>query len=185
MGGVGRKRTTVSRIVIFGNSGSGKSTLAEALARQAALEHLDLDALAWDRVNPAQRKPLDASRIELATFIQAHEKWVVEGCYSDLLSSVISHCTKLIFLNPGIDRCIQNCRKRPWEPHKYPSPEAQNKNVEMLIRWIREYETREDEFSLRNHRRLFDEFQGEKVEFTANQPMPNKLLQATCEDARA
>ena len=117
-------------------------------------------------------------------FIQAHNEWVIEGCYSDLLSLAISHCDKLIFLNPGIEACIRNCRSRPWEPHKYPSVEAQNQNLEMLIRWVREYETRDDEFSLRRHRQLFAQFDGEKVEYTDNIQMPNKAMHPTREDAR-
>jgi adenylate kinase family enzyme len=155
----------MSRIVIFGNSGSGKSTLAAALARETRLEHLDLDTLAWDKASPTPRRSLIESRNELSCFIQAHNAWVIEGCYSDLLSLAISHCDKLIFLNPGVEACIRNCRSRPWEPHKYPSVEAQNQNLEMLIRWVREYETRDDEFSLRRHRQLFAEFDGEKVEY--------------------
>ena len=174
----------MSRILIFGNSGSGKSTLAAALAREAALDHLDLDTLAWDRVSPNQRRPLVASVADLDAFIRAHDKWVVEGCYSDLISSAIPHCTKLIFLNPGIESCIQNCRNRPWEPHKYPSPEAQDKNLEMLIGWIREYEAREDEFGLRSHRQLFDGFQGDKMEITGKRPVPNSAIHPTCENAR-
>ena len=142
----------MSRIVIFGNSGSGKSTLAAALAREASLEHLDLDTLAWDKASPTQRRSLIESRNELSCFMQAHNEWVIEGCYSDLLSLAISRCDKLIFLNPGIEACIRNCRSRPWEPHKYPRVEAQNQNLEMLIRWVREYETRDDEFSLQRHR---------------------------------
>ena len=165
------------KIVIFGNSGSGKSTLASALARELAIEHLDLDTLAWDLANPTQRRPLNRSLSDIAAFIHAHEEWVVEGCYSDLLSLAVSRCTRLIFLNPGMDVCMQNCRMRPWEPHKYPSPEAQNRNLDMLVEWVHEYEKRHDEFSLHSHRKLFDEFHGDKVELTANQPVPNKLLQ--------
>ena len=121
----------MSRIVIFENSGSGKSTLAAALAREASLEHLDLDTLAWDKASPTQRRSLIESRNELSCFMQAHNEWVIEGCYSDLLSLAISRCDKLIFLNPGIEACIRNCRSRPWEPHKYPRVEAQNQNLEM------------------------------------------------------
>jgi len=101
---------------------------------------------------------------------------MIEGCYSDLLSLAIFHCDKLIFLNPGIEAFIRNCRSRPWEPHKYPSVEAQNQNLEMLIRWVREYETRDDEFSLRRHLQLFEEFDGEKVEHTDNIQMPTKAM---------
>lgn len=46
--------------------------------------------------------------------------------------------------------------------------EAQDANLRMLIGWVREYETREDEFSLREHRRLFDAHGGPKVEYTSN-----------------
>ena len=167
------------RTLIFGNSGSGKSTLAAALAREAGLEHLDLDTLAWDKANPTQRRSLIENRNELFCFFQAHSEWVIEGCYSDLLSLAIFHCDKLIFLNPGVEACIRNCHFRPWEPHKYPSVEAQNQNLEMLITWVQEYETRDDEFSLRRHRQLFAEFDGEKVEYTDNIRMPNKAMHAT------
>jgi hypothetical protein len=58
----------------------------------------------------------------------------------------------------------------------------QNQNFEMLIRWVREYETRDDEFSLRRHRQLFAEFDGEKVEYTDNIQMPNKAMHPIRED---
>lgn len=172
------------RILITGNSGSGKSTMAAQIAAEYGLPHLDLDTLAWDKASPTQRRSLIENRNELFCFIQAHNEWVIEGCYSDLLSLAVSHCDKLIFLNPGVEACVRNCRSRPWEAHKYPGVEAQNQNLEMLIRWVREYETRDDEFSLRRHRQLFAEFDGEKVEYTDNIQMPSKAIQPTREGAR-
>lgn len=35
-----------------------------------------------------------------------------------------------------------------------------------LIEWVREYETREDEYGLARHRRIFDDFKGPKREYT-------------------
>ena len=99
----------------------------------------------------------------------ANEHWVVEGCYADLLEATLCHCTRLLFLNPGIEVCIANARIRPWEPHKYPSKEAQDANLEMLIGWIRNYETRSDTFSLAAHRALFDSFGGNKIELTSRE----------------
>ena len=93
---------------------------------------------------------------------------MIEGCYADLLALALPRATDLVFLNPGVDTCIANARNRPWEPHKYPSPEAQNANLNMLIGWIRDYAEREDEFSLAAHRRLFEGFAGRKREFTSN-----------------
>jgi adenylate kinase family enzyme len=158
----------MERIIIFGNSGSDKSTLAMTLASLNRAPHLDLDVIAWEAERPGVRVAQAESSRELMRFIEASESWVIEGCYSNLLREAAAHCTEMIFLNPGIEACIENCRARPWEPHKYPSREAQDANLQMLVGWVREYETREDEFSLREHRRLYDSHQGKKVEYNSN-----------------
>ncbi len=157
------------RIVIFGNSGSGKSTLAREKAEILACSHLDLDTVAWaeNRKKPT-RKSIADSRNLIEPFLAKTENWIIEGCYSDLLALVIPFSTEIIFLNPGVDTCITNCRKRPWERHKYESPEAQNANLEMLTAWIEQYPQREDLFSLQVHRRLFDAYSGTKHEYTSN-----------------
>lgn len=158
----------MERIIIFGNSGSGKSTLAMTLASLHQAPHLDLDVIAWKADKPGVRVEHAESRRELMRFIEGSEGWVIEGCYSHLLKEAAAHCTEMIFLNPGIEACIQNCLARPWEPHKYPSREAQDANLQMLIGWVREYETRDDEFSLQAHRKLYDEHSGKKVEYNSN-----------------
>lgn len=152
------------RVVIMGNSGAGKSTLAARLAAEHALAHLDLDTLAWLPVEPPQRASLAESVARLAVFTAAHDRWVIEGCYADLLGAAVERCTELVFLNPGVEACLAHCRARPWEPHKYASKEAQDANLAMLLDWVRAYETRSDEFSLRAHRTLFDGFAGAKRE---------------------
>lgn len=150
------------RLVIFGNSGSGKSTLAKRLARASGLASLDLDTLAWQPTAPPTRRALTDSALDIERFMQAHGDWVIEGCYADLVAIALPRCSGLVFLNPGIETCIEHARSRPWEPHKYATPEAQDANLQMLVTWIAEYETREDEFSLRAHRALFDGFRGAK-----------------------
>lgn len=158
----------MKRILIFGNSGSGKSTLARALAQRHELAHLDLDGVAWDKTSPTTRRSLAESEIAIREFLGTHEGWVIEGCYSDLLELVASDANEMLFLNPGVEQCIANCRNRPWEPHKYASEEEQNKNLSMLIDWVRQYPERDDVFSLVAHRALFDSFQGIKTEHQSN-----------------
>lgn len=158
----------MERIVIFGNSGSGKSSLAKALAARHGVEHLDLDVIAWEPERPGVRADAVESERALLRFVEASDGWVIEGCYSGLLGVAAAHCTEMIFLNPGVEACVENCGVRPWEPHKYETREAQGANLRMLIEWVREYETREDEFSLREHRRLFDAHRGPKVEYRSN-----------------
>jgi adenylate kinase family enzyme len=158
----------MERIVVFGNAGAGKSTFAKALSRLYQAAHLDLDTVAWTAEPPGVRADVQASTCALMQFIESAGNWVIEGCYADLLRAAAPHCTEMIFLNPGIEACVENCRARPWEPHKYENREAQDANLPMLIPWVRRYETREDECSLSAHRELFDMHQGRKVECRTN-----------------
>ena len=158
----------MNRIIVFGNSGSGKSTLATRLSREHALAHLDLDPLAWLPTDPPQRRPLEDCDASLQHFLDEHESWVIEGCYADLLERVMPRATQAIFLNLSVAQCQDNARRRPWEPHKYPSREAQDADLPMLLAWIADYARRDDVLSLRAHRALFEAFAGQKREITNN-----------------
>ena len=158
------------RVLIFGNSGSGKSTLAKSLSVSHGLTHFDLDAIAWLDTDPPQRTPILDSARQINQFMAAHDRWVIEGCYADLLEIANDNATDVIFLNLSVEDCIANARRRPWEPHKYPSKAAQDANLEMLIGWISRYPTREDTCSLQAHQALFDSFHGAKTMKTINPP---------------
>ena len=152
------------RYVIIGNSGAGKSTLAHSLARRHRLAHLDLDLLAWLPGLPPVRRPLAEALGDIRAFLEREPRWVLEGCYADLLAEVLPQADALRFLNPGAEVCVAHCRARPWEPHKYASKAEQDARLEQLVRWVRGYETRQDELSLSAHQALFDRFQGDKLE---------------------
>ena len=154
----------MKRIIIFGNSGSGKSTLARKLAKKHLIKHLDLDVLAWEDTSPPMRKSIHDSGDEIDQFIQNNQSWVIEGCYTDLLSIAAKHANEMVFINPGVETCIQNCRDREWEPHKYLSKHAQDNNLDMLINWVKQYPLRGDEFSLIAHQNLYNGFAGKKIE---------------------
>ncbi|NBD17713.1 MAG: shikimate kinase [Cyanobacteria bacterium] len=113
----------------------------------------------------ADRRPLAESIAEAKTFIETNESWLIEGCYADILEPLLPYCKKLIFLNPGVESCVSHCKARPWEPEKFESKEAQDKNLENLIQWVRSYNIRDDEYGLKRHRALYDAFSGEKYEF--------------------
>lgn len=151
------------RIVLLGNAGAGKSTMARRIIGDKDIPRLSLDEIAWNQ--GAERKPLNQSLRELRRFIENNDRWVIEGCYSDLVEAALPHCTELRFLNPGVDVCVEHCRQRPWEPAKFTSPDEQAAMLEPLIQWVRQYETRDDEYGLRRHRRIFDRFNGAKREY--------------------
>lgn len=158
----GTSESQPRRILVFGNSGSGKSTLAASLAAEHGIEHLDLDPLAWQPTEPPTRLPLEEAAQKLRTFGESHSEWVVEGCYADLLELLSEDATSAIFLDLPVAECQANARKRPWEPHKYASKEAQDAKLEMLLDWIAEYPEREDVLGRRSHEALFDSFAGVK-----------------------
>ncbi|WP_192022536.1 AAA family ATPase [Shewanella sp. WPAGA9] len=158
----------MNKVIIFGNSGSGKSTLACALAKRHQLSHLDLDTIAWQASNPPTRLPLEQSKLHIQSFLDKNTNWVIEGCYADLLALVAPFAEEAIFLNLPVSECVDNAKRRPWEPHKYPDKQAQDANLPMLIDWIGQYTTREDTFSLSAHERLYRDVKATKMMFKSN-----------------
>ena len=59
---------------------------------------------------PPERKPLPESAQEINRFIQAHENWVIEGCYADLLEIALVKSNEIIFMNLSIKACIANAK---------------------------------------------------------------------------
>ena len=154
------------RVLLIGNSGAGKSTLARALAGTHALEHLDLDTLVWEPDQPATARPAEVVRAEVLSWAQGRARWVVEGCYGELIEALLPLASELRFLNPGLAACLAHNRARPWEPHKYPSKAAQDAMLEPLLLWTAGYYTRDDAWSYAAHRRIYDAFAGAKREIT-------------------
>lgn len=155
------------RVLVFGNSGSGKSTYATALETRERIPHLDLDTIVWVPNQIAVMRPAEAIRASLEAFIAANADWVIEGCYGELVEAAASRASELVFLNPGVDACLANNARRPWEPHKYASLEEQNSMLANLQAWVAGYYQRHDQWSYAAHRRIFDAHQGRKVEYTA------------------
>lgn len=168
------------RVVVTGNAGAGKSTLATRLSAATGAVHLDLDSLAWTEADPPCRRDLRESLAAIDAFVMAHDAWVVEGCYTELLEPVARCCTCFVYLNPGIEACVRNCEARPWEPHKYSSPAAQHAMLPALLAWVRDYESRDDTFSRASHRALFDACQACKIEVTASLPPADLIDRITC-----
>lgn len=155
------------RVLIMGNSGSGKSYRAQALAAQHGLAHLDLDTIVWEPGLIAVPRAPEQVRAELLAFVEGNESWIAEGCYGDLVEAALPFCSELVFMNPGLEVCLENNRRRPWEPHKYASMEAQQSKLAFLLEWVAGYYTRDDAMSYARHRQIVDGFSGNKTEVNA------------------
>lgn len=169
------------RIAIIGNSGSGKSTLAGQLARRCGLAVLDLDTVAWEPDRIAVARDAAAACADVRAFCDARRDWVVEGCYASLVAESLPFGPTLVFLDPGIEACLAHCRQRPWEPHKYPSKNAQDEKLAFLLDWVRDYARRDDDASLKKHRSLFERATVRKLHW--QRPSDATLLDLILESA--
>src|SRR5262249_28715902 len=98
------------------------------------------------------------------TFCGRHKNWVVEGCYANLARAALACSPRLLFLNPGEEQCLENCRSRPWEPHKYRSKNEQDTRLPFLLSWVGDYYRRAGEMSLAGHVSCFESYLGPKRE---------------------
>jgi adenylate kinase family enzyme len=161
------------RVAILGNSGSGKSTLAQKLAGSSGTPRLDLDTVAWEPGKIAvARDP--AAAADVRAFCEKHASWIVEGCYANLISASLPFGPQLLFLDPGPEQCQSNCRARPWESHKYTSPDEQDARLEFLLHWVADYYSRDGDMSWQEHKRLFDDYPGPKLHLRSDD---DQLLQ--------
>jgi adenylate kinase family enzyme len=164
------------RIVIIGNSGSGKSTLAAAVASETHWPTLDLDTVVWEPNLIAATRPRAAVERDVERFCTLHGHWIVEGCYADFAATALRHAGLLVFLDPGMEQCLENCRRRPWEAHKYPSRAEQDERLPLLLTWVRDYYTREGALSLQDHQALFESHAGPKRRFASPVTSVSDLL---------
>lgn len=153
------------RIAILGNSGSGKSTLALGLSGAQGWPRLDLDTVAWEPGKIAVPRDPERAQADVRHFC-AGASWVVEGCYGSLVKVALERGGVLLFLDPGSQRCLDNCRLRPWEAHKYASKAEQDAGLTFLLEWVASYERREGELSRTGHEEVFLAHDGTKFRLT-------------------
>ena len=161
-------RGRLVRLLVFGNSGSGKTTLAGRLAEEHGIPHLDLDTLVWEPEQIAvQRTPGDVFA-NLDRFLETRDSWVIEGCYGELIEHAASRCTRLIFLNPGVEALPRPQRTSTLGASQVRDAGGPGRDAgDALQAWVRDYYDRDGDWSYRAHRAIFDAHPGDKVEYGA------------------
>ena len=119
-------------------------------------------------------RPAPARLDDLLAFCGRHPSWIVEGCYADLIEASLAWRPELILLNPGLDACIANCRRRPFEPGKYQSKDEQDSGLEFLLEWVERYYDRNGPMSLEGHLELFRRYDGPKRQITTAEASPGE-----------
>ena len=160
------------RVLVVGNSGSGKSTLAAGAAARGGWVHVDLDTVAWEDAVPPERAPLERSLAAVRAAVAGAAGWVVEGCYADILEALSPEATHLVFVDRSPETCRRHAVQRPWEPHKFPSREAQDAHLAALLAWIDAYPGRDGPLGRAAHEALFATFGGRRWRVTDEAPGP-------------
>lgn len=154
------------RFAVLGNSGSGKSTLASALAAFHGAACLDLDTIAWVPGTIAVPRDSVEAESDVRRFCSEHASFVIEGCYENLIAASFSFRPHLVYLDVDASVCERHCRARPFESHKYSSPEEQDQRLAFLLDWVRAYYTRTGPMSRSEHIRLYESYAGPKSRHT-------------------
>lgn len=136
--------------------------MARAIAQEHGWPVLDLDTVVWERPKIAAARDGGAAREDVVRFCADHSDWIVEGCYGDLIAATLHYCPLLILMDPGLDQCLENCRRRPWEAHKFRSKAEQDEQLAALLTWVRGYYVRDGSMSLDAHEALFRSYAGQK-----------------------
>lgn len=90
------------------------------------------------------RRPDQAILAELKAFTDHHPGWIIEGCYSDLIEALLPLTPELIFLNPGRETCLHQCRRRFQESPGFAARQDQEQRLGFLLDWVAGYYTRSD-----------------------------------------
>ncbi len=115
------------RIFIFGNSGSGKTTLGKTLSKKLGRSHFDLDTVAFTDQKGTRRSVAESLEMLQARIDQ--EPLVISGCYADLVRAFATERDHLVWLDLPVGKCVAHAKQRPWEPHKWPSQEFEDRDA--------------------------------------------------------
>ncbi|WLG91423.1 P-loop NTPase family protein [Pseudomonas cucumis] len=147
----------LTRTLIIGNSGSGKSWLAKRLAEQLQVPWIDLDLIHWISDEHSIPRPR-AEALGMARVAASEQRWVIEGVYGWMVSELVEQATLLIWLCLEDEDCVNNIRLRESK---------RDDNDELLIallEWAGRYRTREGSSGFVAHQRLFEGFDGSKLQ---------------------
>ena len=109
----------MARIFILGASGAGTSTLGAAVADALDVPHFDVDQFYWLPTNPpfTTPRPLDERMSLLASRLDAHDSWVLEGSMLKWGDALIPRFELVVFLT--VDPTIRMERLRQRERLRY------------------------------------------------------------------
>lgn len=165
------------RVIIVGNCGSGKTWVANKLAQIAESRVIHLDDIYWEPGSFDKERSPEAidTMIEASKF---SDSWIVEGVFGELAERFIERAETLIWLDIDWATCRERLLKRDSESTKHMNRTQSAEGLDDLIEWASLYDKRHDAQSHEGHKRLMNNFHGEKLHLTLEAEVVNMIEKA-------
>ncbi|MEI2565239.1 AAA family ATPase [Vibrio metoecus] len=169
----------MKKILIIGNSGSGKSWLSSQLSQKLKLPEINLDSIVWEPGGFSEKRTEEVVEKEIEK-IRSQSHWVVEGVFGSLAERLVSEADILLFLDLDWVVCEESLYLRGSESSKQLDPLLAEESFAKLLKWASEYKNRESKSSWAFHHKLFQEFSGKKVRFSARSQVNSFVVETAC-----
>ncbi len=162
------------KTIIIGNSGSGKTWLAMRMAKRDRIAATCLDDIFWESGGFDEKRSNQHVQ-ELIEEVLQKDDWIVEGVFGELVERFLDKADLLIWLDLDLSICEKRLLARESESKKHPGREQSEEGLEELVKWALDYYSRDDMRSHEGHKRMFEEFQGEKMRLRSEEEVLNAL----------
>lgn len=150
------------RMIIVGNSGSGKTWLAKKLAKDDECQVIHLDNIFWEPggFNKKRQPEVVAKMIAES---RNGESWIAEGVFGELAEKFIKRAQCFVWLDIDWPTCRNRLLKRGSESNRHMGREASEEGLRELLEWASLYYKRDNARSYKGHKKLINDFHGEKI----------------------
>ncbi|RWG57986.1 MAG: AAA family ATPase [Mesorhizobium sp.] len=147
----------------MGNGGCGKTWLARRLGTTLGLPVVHLDDMHWEPGHNGIARDRALRDADVQAAAQA-DTWIMEGVYGQLVNTVLSRVTSLIWIDLPEEECMANIRQRGMQG------EESEQQFQDLLNWVAEYRTRTKNWnSFEAHSKLFVGYSGSKSILTSRE----------------
>ena len=125
----------MKRVIVIGCPGSGKSTFSRALGEVTSIPVYHLDMMYWNADRTTVQRELFLERLG---GVLKKDVWIIDGNYSSTMEMRMSACDTVIFLDYGIEVCLDGIKERHGKP-RCDMPWIETEEDAEFIEFIKNY----------------------------------------------
>jgi len=160
------------RMIIVGNSGSGKTWLANNLAKVYGCQVIHLDHIFWES-GGFDKKRSPEIVTEMIVESKKGESWIAEGVFGDLAEKFVERAQSFVWLDMDWPICRDRLLKRGSESKYHMGRKESEEGLRDLLEWASLYYKRKNTRSYEGHKKLINDFHGEKIFLSSESDVVN------------